>query len=890
MGVRLAATHRLEADAAVDLNAFKMHRCIILLVVWTKRGRLTGVIPKFLLACAVLAGGFTLRAAELVRDGKEALPIVLPEGAPVSAKNAAAELARVIGMMSGATPEVMSGAPEARPRAAIWVGYQDALKEVFPGVDFTFQHPEEILIVSKGGGVAIVGRDRAVGGTEQESGTANAVYTFAQKYLGARWLWPGALGEDIPAKATVSLPEFEYRFHPVFVQRDIFRNLNKDGFGRLAEWCVRQRIFHDSFDVPAAHAFGEWWDRYGKEHPEYFALQPDGTRGTYPELANRKKLCEGEPAVWKQWLVEVGEQLEKNPAKRVFGTSANDSSNSGICTDPRSTAWDHPDAPKWSYDWANENRLGPAMSNRYVTFANTLARMLEAKYPGKGYYVSVMAYGPGKLPPIDLVPDENVFVSYVGAFPLLDKNRRDIEKADFAAWGRLTKNIVYRPNITFYTGGNHALPAVSFRNVIEDFRFLAENGCRGLIFDTLLDHWGTQGPMYYLMAELAWDPLQDGEALLADYFERGFGPAAKPVRAYFELMEKSHEAVFNRPDWLAGGRMYKQLSERRMIQEAWSPEVLAQARKLLGEAAAKAAGDAKFSERVAFVARGLDFSEKLIATLDLMNRARESGGKDYEAVEEAQKLVAWREEFFERENKAAKASGGIPPINAHRFNVTFIRSRAVQDYVGPVSEAFVKAAAKEKANPTLPKLTAEERAAKAASGLEIRWTGKTGDGLWATPGNWEVKTPEGWKPSAAPPSAESTIILGNEAPPAQRTINLNAPTAAKRIIIAGTDREHGYVIQSTSTADTGNEDSDSGMVYTLTLGDAAPIEQQFGTYSPLVVRANLRLTGAEKPAIILNSLLGAVIELAAGVEPSTLGESRKSGSAKGVLVIGKKEP
>jgi hypothetical protein len=53
-----------------------------------------------------------------------------------------------------------------------------------------------------------------------------------------------------------------------------------------------------------------------------------------------------------------------------------------------------------------------------------------------------------------------------------------------------------------------------------------------------------------------------------------------------------------------------------------------------------------------------------------MNRVRESEGKDVEALEEAQRLVAAREAFFEAENAYAKKTGGIPPISSHRFKIT----------------------------------------------------------------------------------------------------------------------------------------------------------------------------------------------------------------------------
>ena len=77
----------------------------------------------------------------------------------------------------------------------MWIGYQPALDELFPDLDFDFKHPEEILIAASGTHVVIAGRDRwdpehltvegideRIVGRQQEYGTVNAVYTFLQDH------------------------------------------------------------------------------------------------------------------------------------------------------------------------------------------------------------------------------------------------------------------------------------------------------------------------------------------------------------------------------------------------------------------------------------------------------------------------------------------------------------------------------------------------------------------------------------------------------------------------------------------------------------------------------------------------------------------------------------
>ena len=61
---------------------------------------------------------------------------------------------------------------------------------------------------------------------------------------------------------------------------------------------------------------------------------------------------------------------------------------------------------------------------------------------------------------------------------------------------------------------------------------MAESGCLGIFIDTVWEHLATQGPQYYVIAQLVWDADQDAQTLLDDYYRRGFGSAADEVQAY----------------------------------------------------------------------------------------------------------------------------------------------------------------------------------------------------------------------------------------------------------------------------------------------------------------------------------------------------------------------
>ena len=325
------------------------------------------------LACSSLSGKQEL---VMVEDSKTAIPIVISDIESEETLRAVSDLAEYILKISGVRPEVITN-PVSIPKNAVWVGNQPNLPKVFRDLDLEFLHPEEILIACNGKHLVIAGRDIMVSGQQIEYGTANAVYTFIEKYLDVRWLWPGELGEDIIIRDTISIPSFVYRFHPVFLRREILQRAAT--WGISDDWTRFQRLKLSSLvkgPRGGSHAFSDWYPKYHKEHPEWFALQPDGSRSGYPG-PRYEKLCLSNPGVWDQWLAEVEEAIKNNPKATVFNATENDSYSSGLCVCENCRAWDHPEGAPWTYTWKDHTEEYVASTNRNVTFWNILARELK---------------------------------------------------------------------------------------------------------------------------------------------------------------------------------------------------------------------------------------------------------------------------------------------------------------------------------------------------------------------------------------------------------------------------------------------------------------------------------------------------------------------------------
>ncbi|MGV3663441.1 MAG: DUF4838 domain-containing protein [Prosthecobacter sp.] len=567
----------------------------------------------------------------LVSQSTVPVPIIVDPQAPPRTREVAQELAGYIEKISGKKPLVTLGAPSVMPEGAIWVGVQPEVRALFPQTDFDFKHPEETLIVANDKHVVIAGRDRwdpqrmdvvtkegTIKGKQQEYGTINAVYSFLQDQLGVRWFWPGDLGEDVMKRERVVLKTpIEQHYHPQIRSRGgvfNFSALGNKGYGKSHEWTKRQRLQLDSLTMEGGHGFGDWWERHHEKHPEIFALQPDGTRGVGPS-PRTVKLCMSNPKVWELWLEDVAADLARDPGLTIFNASPNDGWASGHCVCEKCKAWDHPDGEPRLFHWRNVHEEHPALSDRDVTFANILGGLLKQKYPGKDHRVLMMSYGHSRPAPVKARPADNVIISsvanFLGRTGLVDRGstRGDTFREQFDAWAKLDIQMMWRPNTGSPAGWQQGLPDLSIQQTIRDMKDVAAANCLGIFIDGIWEHWATMGPQYYVMAQLAWNPAVDAEALLADYYQRAFGPAAQPVREYYEGLEKARMA------FTANSAEADIFTFPRLYTE----DLLRRCQQRLDRAVAAVQADSLHASRVAFVQAGLAYTRLMVETIALMD-------------------------------------------------------------------------------------------------------------------------------------------------------------------------------------------------------------------------------------------------------------------------------
>jgi hypothetical protein len=289
---------------------------------------------------------------------------------------------------------------------------------------------------------------RAKGNTLTLSGTDDgahyAVVTFLEDKLGVRWLWPGELGKVVPRRDTIHIEDFETTFTPSLVQRKIrdsrlndrletgLKNLRftPDDYKRqraAAERttstsgdCFSWQKPGGSFNVSGGHAFGQLWEKYGKEHPDWFALQPNGARA---------RLCKSNPELIAAIAREKIEELNTHPNLGSVSLSPNDGSVNRFCACPKCEALDAPNGRKVKIHDADHVSL----INRMVYFWNAIAEQVTKIHPNTLFTVD--AYSAYRSPPVLRKLHPNLVVRFV-QIQYTDETLRQQSLRDWDEWAK----------------------------------------------------------------------------------------------------------------------------------------------------------------------------------------------------------------------------------------------------------------------------------------------------------------------------------------------------------------------------------------------------------------------------------------------------------------------
>ena len=562
-----------------------------------------------LLVCAVASAEGEVR---VVRDGRVACSVMLPPQASDAEIAAAQELRVYLKKMSGAEAPLGDGMP-----AHIFLGDASA----FPNLPFAPPQldPEHFVMRTHGADLYLLGAD--------DAGVSHAVYTLLHD-LGCRWFMPGEIGEVVPHTADIVIPPANRIEGPDFNLRNIWFSWDSkdplntpEARARHAGWCRRNRT--GGARVNMAHNLVRGPlppDRYFTGHPEYYALV-NGVR-------TPRQPCTSNPEVVDIVTREVIRYFDDNPDAVSYSLSPED--NADFCQCPNCTALD---SRRRDPGFSNY----PVMTDRLVKFYNTIAERLQEKHPGK--CVAFYAYFNHTLPPTTVKLDPHVLVAvtaqqFCTLHSVADRDCASRRKMAgiIEQYERQTPFVYIREYDPM--PGSGELPAPLFGAHLRDMRWYKRAGVKGFSWESH-QSWATLSPNHYVLAQMMWNADQDPRALLADFCDKFFGPAAAPMRRYYETLEGAFSRATIHPGW--GNASFPSL---------FTADIMAQCGTALREARALAR-QSPYRERARMIGLGFAYLDSWLA----LKRAIVEG--QYEAA------VAARGRALRAVNALSNLDGGV---------------------------------------------------------------------------------------------------------------------------------------------------------------------------------------------------------------------------------------
>jgi len=469
--------------------------------------------------------------------------------------------------------------------------------------------PGGIIVQTGSNTLALLAKDDH--SSSREPASARPVFRFLEA-LGCRYLWPGETGKVIPHESTITAPDLRVRFTPQIGQRNIrfsppdARDMAK-GLAWLGATVDDYRTGLNS--AGQTESTGSWtawnglggnvgivggsaggglrggWDEYGATHPEWFALQVDGTRDQ-SKAKGRWRLCVSNPGLVEHVANDIIARLNGH-AQGIISLCPNDGGYSSFCQCDECKKLDPPDAPKvkmllFAHVGGSERTEVevPALTDRFVHYWNAIVERVTKVVPDQLFLVEAYSYYSD--PPVREKLHPNIVVRYVPSVADGWKGWHDAG----------ARRLYWRPN-NLHSGYRDGVLSPKARETAETLNYLGSNGILATDMDSIHNHWATHGLTYYVAARLSWDTSLKFEAVLDDYCQSGFGAGAESVKKYFLLAGKGVVPVT-----VSGRGAFPKIA----------PETIDQLRGLLVVAAKATEKDAPAHRRVAFLRAGLEFT------------------------------------------------------------------------------------------------------------------------------------------------------------------------------------------------------------------------------------------------------------------------------------------
>lgn len=565
------------------------------------------------------------------------------------AEYAARELAAHLEKATGVRLEVMTeSAVKADTLRRIYVGDCKAARDA--GIEVSKLPAETFVLRTSGEALFIAGEDKAGDPleTDTRAGTLWGVYEWLERELHVRWLWPGELGTFVPKTDKVTAKDVNETIAPRFFQRRLRPGLGDEsehpalGFtpGAFEQFKHEEMVFlrrhrmGRSQPMGYGHAFTDWWQKYGKEHPEWFQLLESGKRGP-AKAKSRFSMCVSNPELQEQ-IVALWEKKRgaKSGAPSFINAVENDIL--GLCTCEKCRALDGPAPEDYLKFYSASSKMANShfVSDRYAHFWLGVQER-AAKVDPDVTVIGYAYFNYFQAPTTGVKLNEHILIGYCpsgGWFPRSGEED-DWMKRQWTGWRSTGARLFLRTN---HLLDGYCMPYIFAHQFASDFQHAAREGMVATDLDSLTGQWATQGPTLYLAARLHARPEASADGLLAEYYS-AFGVAAPQVKAYFDYWEnytmRGRERINKIMEDLQTSRWRNWAKAAHAL---YPPECFPPAEEMLAEAAVMVHDDKEAAARVEFLRTGLKHAKlcaQVSAEISLANPAAPRAGTSAALVE-----------------------------------------------------------------------------------------------------------------------------------------------------------------------------------------------------------------------------------------------------------------
>jgi len=519
----------------------------------------------------------------IASGGKPGAAILIKRDAPPSVKFAAVELKRHLGKITGGNFEIITSYG-GHGRVIVlgdneWSRKEGVNIESLARDGFVMKTtPGKMFIAGKDssdeGGI-LFGIDDGKGRQELlkwmfERGTLNGVYALLEE-LGVRWFYPGPAGTIIPEKKEIVLNPGVKVCNPAFIMRTLtphdwnqnvpiflkeeYRDLTRNATnavgafaGEYRLWSLRMRDTGPIIACSHRPAWDRWVRRFAKDHPEYFAVLPDGSRNVKTDC----ELCYNSELVFDETLKDIeayfaGDQsrgpnqylsVNKDRIQKyknsnhgwnvevafedTYSLTPNDGYQLGACHCDKCIKQINDDAP-----------FGKRHGKPVFDFVSRVGEALKGKYPDKK--LVCLAYSSFTEVPEGLAKLPSNIV--VGICPFeVNKTYNIVKKEKYEEYFRICRDwrkVSDQPFVFWvhFLWGGRDLQGVPFYVPHLMSKFIRDISGYGdkMFMEHSRDPIIMESLNRYITYKLLWEPGLDIDGLINDYLAKAYGPASAPI-------------------------------------------------------------------------------------------------------------------------------------------------------------------------------------------------------------------------------------------------------------------------------------------------------------------------------------------------------------------------